>query len=607
MTHTLHAASTRPDVSVSVGYNGLVPNANRLIPVTVIISNNVDSVKGNIRITHRAALSSGSPEVTESTPFDSPSKSVKRYTILTRHQNKFGLSVSIDYSDSKYSDITIPAELRGDDRPIVLCLGALGRHPLRRTIQKRYRCVAMSGLMMPDNPLGYDSVYAVYITGPALIKLEPGQLRALHDWFNTGGIVLVASPLLRENDFNRNLKQLVGLDTLRAVRNGIGSSGLGTYAPTHLPVWAIGPENKWPTHSPLFQIFPLAKLKDTEAFREHFGTGLLTEFWADNATDGKIGIFSLFLIVLVYLLVIGPIDHQIVKRLKKPAFTWVIFTAAIIGFSFMAYGYTSMVNIGQMRAVMVHILDVSLDTQRARGNSRMWIYSAKNATYDLTTTQPDVQFSAHESSKGVGDLAFVQIESDREASIQTRIPIFSNKRFEAAWYTDWKHAVMINQQGGKRIITLPDDLKVTGVSLGSSKGYRDCSKIGASEWSIPNGHRSWSQLHQSVNQAAGFDSGYGSEGTKILPQKKDLELYLKQLTLPHSSNDENVYSPVERMDSRERSLSLKHVTDLGHDVLLIYIDPSSPLLPTTLSGGNPQERSACVIRMVLPKEKLNGT
>ena len=60
--------------------------------------------------------------------------------------------------------------------------------------------------------------------------------------------------------------------------------------------------------------------------------------------------------------------------------------------------------------------------------------------------------------------------------------------------------------------------------------------------------------------------------------------------------------PRYNMTRRELSLGLDHLMNAGRAVALIFVDPKDPFVSIDLSGGTPRQRTACVIRMALPKE-----
>ena len=383
--------------------------------------------------------------------------------------------------------------------------------------------------------------------------------------------------------------------------------------------WAPGREGNYPLESQLYTLFPQSKPKPPS---ERLlvgptlgqGPGLLNQFWIQKATDDSVGVFWLFLIVSGYLLFIGPLDWAITKRLKKPAFTWILFIGAILGFSFLAYAYTSLVNIGEMRAVHVQVLDASPHGGLARGSGSYWLYSAKNATYSIESPKKDLIFSGHESTKSVGKLAFVDIQNGTTSSIETRIPIFSHKYFETAWTEPWPHKVTYKKVDKVRTLTLPEDITASHVYIVDASGYRSLTKQQNNAWTARGSHTAnWTKLNTQVEDFQAYQDwgggwgGYQENHQHTLPRADALRAYLTQVSFPYFVEDNDQHrpriDPKIRMSGREMSLDLRHLTDAGREVALIFIDQKAdPLLPMTVSGGTPRQVTACVIRMALPKE-----
>ena len=613
MACAVSAAPTEPQVSVSAGFDGMVPDSNTLIPLSITISNSVNSVKGHLRLRFQSAGSATNPELLESIPFDSPGRSVKRYTVLTRYQPGFRIRVLVDYED-KYADKSIQTTLRPQRKPMILALGPSSKTPVIAATKKQYSYVGMAAEEMPDDPRAYEAIHSVFLTGRGLLALEYQQIDALRDWMHTGGVILLQSEVPRETQYRTNLGKLLGPNAKSDLATSITSCGSGLLIKTDHKVWQPLDHGKYHKKSRLYTLFPLSKPKDPSdrslsGMTLGTGSGFLNQFWIQKATDDSVGVFWLFLIVCSYLLFIGPIDFMITKRIKKPAFTWVLFLSGIVGFSFLAYGYTSLVNIGDMRAVQIQILDVSPHGGPAQGTGSYWLYSAKNATYELESTKKNLIFSGHESSKGVGKLAYVNIENGNALStIETRIPIFSHKSFETSWIEDWTHSVVYQTNGNTRSLTLPPEINATHVYIGTKDGYFSLVQKGDSWGTTSRRPTSWQKLNKKVfdqqayQQWGGGWGGYDSNQV-TLPKTDALRTYLMQLSFPYfvdtGSHD---IDPRYNMTRRELSLGLDHLMNAGRAVALIFVDPKDPFVSIDLSGGTPRQRTACVIRMALPKE-----
>ena len=212
----------------------------------------------------------------------------------------------------------------------------------------------------------------------------------------------------------------------------------------------------------------------------------------------------------------------------------------------------------------------------------------------------------------MGKLAFVDIQNGATSSIETRIPIFSHKYFETAWTEPWPHKVTYKKADKTRTLTLPKDITASHIYIVDASGYRSLTKKHKNIWTARGSHTAkWANLNTQVDEFQSHDWGGGWGGhagrQHTLPRADALRAYLTQVSFPYFVEDHDQYSPridpKIRMSGREMSLDLRHLTDAGREVALIFIDQKSdPLLPMTVSGGTPRQATACVIRMALPKE-----
>ncbi|MBL9140187.1 MAG: hypothetical protein JNK85_30240 [Verrucomicrobiales bacterium] len=110
----------------------------------------------------------------------------------------------------------------------------------------------------------------------------------------------------------------------------------------------------------------------------------------DSRQVRKLPVAALLLLLVVYLVVIGPFDQWILKRLGKQMWTWVTFPIYILLFSGLIYfiGY-------RLRAGDLELNELQIADQLPRGDGAAWrgrtwvsIYSPANARYRLASDQP---------------------------------------------------------------------------------------------------------------------------------------------------------------------------------------------------------------------------
>ncbi|MBA3484126.1 MAG: hypothetical protein H0T51_20155, partial [Pirellulales bacterium] len=106
------------------------------------------------------------------------------------------------------------------------------------------------------------------------------------------------------------------------------------------------------------------------------------------------------LLVLLYILLIGPGDYFFVKRvLKRMELTWITFPLIVAAVSTAAYWAAHYMKGDQLRVNQVEIVDVDLSTGRARGTVWTHFFSPRVERYNLTLAPQfgDEPVSNHQS------------------------------------------------------------------------------------------------------------------------------------------------------------------------------------------------------------------
>lgn len=137
--------------------------------------------------------------------------------------------------------------------------------------------------------------------------------------------------------------------------------------------------------------------------------GTVQQTWGSTSLDSvfaamietrqirKLPVGLLLGLLVVYLLVIGPFDRWLVKRLGKPMLTWVTFPSYVALFSLLIYWIGFKLRAGQTEWTELHIVDVlpmDTDATRAelRGRTFMSLYSPVNETYTVRSALPQSTF-----------------------------------------------------------------------------------------------------------------------------------------------------------------------------------------------------------------------
>jgi hypothetical protein len=110
----------------------------------------------------------------------------------------------------------------------------------------------------------------------------------------------------------------------------------------------------------------------------------------DSRQIRKLPVEWLLLLLVVYLIVIGPFDQWWLKKINRQMLTWITFPTYVILFSLLIYFIGYKLRAGETEWNELHLVDILPRGERAelRGRSYISVYSSANATYPLASDQP---------------------------------------------------------------------------------------------------------------------------------------------------------------------------------------------------------------------------
>lgn len=158
----------------------------------------------------------------------------------------------------------------------------------------------------------------------------------------------------------------------------------------------------------------------------------------DSRQVRKLPVFWLLILLVVYLLVIGPLDQYVLKKLNRQMLTWITFPAYVALFSLLIYFIGYKLRAGESEWNELHLVDVLFKGESAelRGRTFASIYSPVNAQYQLTSQQPHATLrgesqgmwgGGQESSKA----RVLQREKGFDAEIF--VPVWTSQLYVSDW------------------------------------------------------------------------------------------------------------------------------------------------------------------------------
>ena len=156
----------------------------------------------------------------------------------------------------------------------------------------------------------------------------------------------------------------------------------------------------------------------------------------DSRQVSKLPVIWLILLLITYLVIIGPVDRIWLKRINKQMLTWLTFPIYVIFFSFLIYYIGYRLRAGQLEINELHIVDVLPGDQVAlRGRSYASIYSPSNKDYLMGGSLALGAFCNESSSfsNGAGNQPLIIGLSPGKLEAKARVPIWTSRLFSSEW------------------------------------------------------------------------------------------------------------------------------------------------------------------------------
>ena len=128
-----------------------------------------------------------------------------------------------------------------------------------------------------------------------------------------------------------------------------------------------------------------------EQDRSYYGAGPLDvagDFVGEIPPMRPISLSFLLLFMAAYVLVVGPLDYIVLKRLGRMTLTWVTYPLAIVIFSAIAYTFTSFTKGNEMVVTSVAVTDGVAGQGTSRSTSVTGIFAVERGRYAVGAVDP---------------------------------------------------------------------------------------------------------------------------------------------------------------------------------------------------------------------------
>ena len=160
----------------------------------------------------------------------------------------------------------------------------------------------------------------------------------------------------------------------------------------------------------------------------------------DTRQVHKLPVTWLLLLLIVYLVVIGPLDQYWLKRINRPMLTWITFPCYVVMFSLLIYVIGYKLRAGESEWNELHLVDVLLkgDEAELRGQTYASVYSPSNQRYALEGQEEFAtlrsEFAGTMSAVQPGEKASFVQQGDGSFKAEIFVPVWTSQMFVSDWW-----------------------------------------------------------------------------------------------------------------------------------------------------------------------------
>lgn len=194
-------------------------------------------------------------------------------------------------------------------------------------------------------------------------------------------------------------------------------------------------------------------------FNTGYGSGVDGIFGAmiDSRQVHKLPIGWLLLLLLIYLLVIGPVDRIWLKRINRPMLTWITFPCYVVFFSGLIYFIGYRLRAGDSEYSELHVVDVLPNGERAelRGRTYASIYAPVNATYPMQSAQKFATFRGeYLASRGESAQKATVLHVGDTFKAEAQVPVWTSQLFVSDWWKPSDPPLIVSMQARSGAVEL---------------------------------------------------------------------------------------------------------------------------------------------------------
>ncbi len=206
----------------------------------------------------------------------------------------------------------------------------------------------------------------------------------------------------------------------------------------------------------------------------------------DSKQIRKLPVGWLLLLLVGYLVVIGPLDQYWLKKLNRQMLTWLTFPAYVAFFSLLIYFIGYKLRAGETEWNELHIVDIIPhgDTADLRGRIYGSIYSPVNARYNFAGDQTFSTLRGEFSGNYGGGQESSRANIEQRANgflAQAAVPVWTSQLFVSDWWRQDAAPVRVTVTGKDIVIDNDLEVNLTEVKLVLKDRVIDLGAVPAQE------------------------------------------------------------------------------------------------------------------------------
>ena len=426
-----HRVFARQDNGISLsaqaGFDGYCKEAT-WIPVRVTVANSGPDLNARVQVSYGT---SNTDKAITGTDISLPNTSQKEF-FLYFYPPRFlrSLNVSLVVEDKTLAKVDLRLTcLTGDDLLVGLLAGDPSAYNVLNEVKTSNGSVHLAQLQpanLPDQPQGWEGLDALIIAGEDVGRLTSKQHQALRSWVASGGKLLVTGGLNWQNT-SSGLEDILpvspdatykvsSLSALKAYSN----SPFSSTTPGILAVGQLRPDAEvlveqegypliakrqiglgnvyYLSMDPSLQ--PLAGWGGMQDLYSYlFGFSAPEPVWSENHWDnysinralstlpelGLPPIYSICGWLAIYIVVIGPVNYLVLRRLKRGELAWLTTPAIVIVFTCIAYFFGFLYRGAKPILNRLTVVEAWEGSTQARVRGMVGLYSPTRAKYTMET------------------------------------------------------------------------------------------------------------------------------------------------------------------------------------------------------------------------------